>query len=460
MTEKNFSLVLLALKVYQQKNKKPPVIMSSELEGAFKVLLHVANADPEYINEVPLKKKLDRLHLEAAALHLIELLSFSTTSDPYRLLGLSPMAKGEEVKTHYRMMMRLFHPDRTKVPSDKARDYAARINQALKSIQDPQPKKSIRTSHVTPPHLDLRSSQNKKYYPDGPMKKAVRHWLLNYSLIFFGVSIVLFLFAMFLWQKDHPVSHFEDRPVEGPIIKSDSTLNDIELEKSSQAQDEMPALELPAPEDQPKKPASALAETKENSHPASLPPLKKTPPLEKFVAAATPKVNLAVDANKIPPKTQPEATTPNEEKAYQAIPSPHQPEKIKETEPPVTPKQFSSQHMRNLTYAFVDCYNQGKIDALMLLMSDDIRTDHALNKAELRQAYEQIFNATQKREMTLRNLEFDAKKEGVQAKMLYQVNLYEAGSQRPKVVKGILELEGRFDHDSAKITSLLNRALP
>jgi hypothetical protein len=53
MTEKNFSLVLLALKVYQQKNKKPPVIMSSELEDAFKVLLHVANADPEYINEVP-----------------------------------------------------------------------------------------------------------------------------------------------------------------------------------------------------------------------------------------------------------------------------------------------------------------------------------------------------------------------------------------------------------------------
>jgi hypothetical protein len=222
----------------------------------------------------------------------------------------------------------------------------------------------------------------------------------------------------------------------------------------------MPALGLAAPEDQPKKPASAPAETKENSHPVSLPPLKKTPPPEKFVAAATPKVNLAVDANKIPPKTQPEATSPNEEKAYQATPYPDQPEKIKETEPPVTPKQFSSQHMRNLTYAFVDCYNQGKIDALMLLMSDDIKTDHALNKAELRQAYEQIFHATQKREMTLRNLEFDVKKEGVQAKMLYQVNLYESGSQRPKVVKGILELEGRFDHDSAKITSLLNRALP
>jgi ketosteroid isomerase-like protein len=370
------------------------------------------------------------------------------------------MAKGEEVKTHYRMMMRLFHPDRTKVPTDKARDYAARINQALKSIEEPQPKKFIRTPHVTPPHLDLRSSQNKKYYPDGPMKKAVRHWLLNYSLIFFGVGIVLLLFAMFLWQKDHPVSRFEDRPVESPITKSDPTLKDIELEKSSQAQDEMPALELARLEDQPKKPASALAETKENSHPVSLPPLKKTPPLEKFAAAAPPKVNLAMDENKIPPKTQPEATSLNEEKAYQATPNPHQPEKIKETPPLVPLKQFSSQHMRSLTYAFVDCYNQGKIDALMLLISDDIKTDQVLNKAELRQAYEQIFNTTQKREMTLRNLEFDVKKEGVQAKMLYQVNLYEAGSQRPKVVKGILELEGRFDHDSAKITSLLNRALP
>lgn len=103
---------------------------AGELPQGMEFLLRVANADPEQLGLASQVTGVDHGMLQKAALRYVEHLLLQPGADPYRTLGVNPWTPAEEVRTHYRLLIRLFHPDRTAVDSRLAADYSARINQA------------------------------------------------------------------------------------------------------------------------------------------------------------------------------------------------------------------------------------------------------------------------------------------------------------------------------------------
>lgn len=68
--------------------------------------------------------------LRDAARFLILQLCFIPSAGHYRVLGLPPDASSAQIKEHYRLLMQLFHPDRTIHRKDETEYVASRINAA------------------------------------------------------------------------------------------------------------------------------------------------------------------------------------------------------------------------------------------------------------------------------------------------------------------------------------------
>lgn len=72
-----------------------------------------------------------------AALFFVEHVLLSEWSDHYRVLGLTAAATSEEIREHYRLMMAVFHPDRSGWIAGDREDLAARINLAYQLLRNP-----------------------------------------------------------------------------------------------------------------------------------------------------------------------------------------------------------------------------------------------------------------------------------------------------------------------------------
>jgi len=464
MTQRTMTLVDLALKVYREKSQALPVILSHELEAGFMVLLQLANGDPARIIEAQSYHKATQAELKAAAIYFIERYAFKEYSDPYQTLGLSPLATESEVKTHYRLMMRLFHPDRTSLSPKRARNYATLINQAMGRIENKSQEARPLQDTKTRGPIELPRDRINRYRPDSSFTKSLRTLVLNYSLFFLAAILSLSLYLIYQWQQHQPTLILKETP--SPIavdrqsltplgeMTSEAKSNDqVTLKKTEDTMPLEPRIETPM------KAAEVVAfrDEPEDTGPLSLPKslIKKR---------VTEKVRPPVDMKlKDLEPSSPESPASDKQMMEVKI-NPNgddiKPINQKEINKPPVEKIFSLQDMRSLTYGFVSAYNDGQLEAIMQLMADDVKTETTFNKAELKNAYAQLFANTVKREMILRNLQFSVLPSSFKAKTHYQVKLFEVNRKDPKMVFGELEIEGALNQASPKIISLYNRTLP
>ena len=101
----------------------------------------------------------DARELEAAARFFVRHALLDPASDYYRCLGLPRDASETTVRKHYRLLIRMFHPDRAVKQDDAVLAYASRLNAAYHILQDPEerarydqglPRGSSRRAHGDP----------------------------------------------------------------------------------------------------------------------------------------------------------------------------------------------------------------------------------------------------------------------------------------------------------------------
>lgn len=141
-----------------------------------------------------------RAEISQAALFFVRQVFLAPGSDHYRVLGLRPSDEPEQVKRHYRLLMRLFHPDRDVSDEGWGELYAARLNQAYTVLSDPEaraaydrqqrpmptlPPPSARPQWRPQPERESRSlgPVMTALLPDTPTKALAWLWLAALLLI-------------------------------------------------------------------------------------------------------------------------------------------------------------------------------------------------------------------------------------------------------------------------------------
>ena len=93
-------------------------------------LLWLANGSPEALEAAVRQTSAKPQELRDAARFCIQQWCLARGADPYRVLGVRPDVSPEQIKEHYRLLMRLFHPDRAAGHETWTDHYASRINEA------------------------------------------------------------------------------------------------------------------------------------------------------------------------------------------------------------------------------------------------------------------------------------------------------------------------------------------
>jgi hypothetical protein len=96
-------------------------------------LLDLALASPEVLAASSSQFNTNSEELVAAIHFFIQQVLLAEDSNAYRILGVAPSATAAQIKSHYRKLMSLYHPDRIQ-NSNGCQVYAQRINQAYRSL--------------------------------------------------------------------------------------------------------------------------------------------------------------------------------------------------------------------------------------------------------------------------------------------------------------------------------------
>ncbi len=99
------------------------------------LLLRIANGDSELMAWASSATGADAQELRKSCVAFVERICFSGDTNPFNVLGLNPWANADAVREHYRLLIRIFHPDRGQVSNKAAEVYSARINQAYASLK-------------------------------------------------------------------------------------------------------------------------------------------------------------------------------------------------------------------------------------------------------------------------------------------------------------------------------------
>jgi DnaJ-domain-containing protein 1 len=104
--------------------------------------LAVARSDAESFRQQAEWLQVAPEELRTAVLFFIRQVFLAQHADPYRTLGLTPAASPDQVRDHYRKLIRLFHPDREASRGEWHTTYAAHINQAYGILRDPDKRRA------------------------------------------------------------------------------------------------------------------------------------------------------------------------------------------------------------------------------------------------------------------------------------------------------------------------------
>ena len=206
------------------------------LPADMRTLLQIVSGDPQALAQACQRCGEQADRVREAAVFYIQQVMFAPGSDSYRILGVDTRARDEQIKAHYRWLVRWLHPDRN--PDEWEAIYAERVNRAwqeLRTVERRQRHDRFRAAMGSPKQATRPAVPDKVVFaaPRENLSSVVPglRWLPTLVFSALGVSALLAIGLFYaLSYTDKPPSseiavHGPSQPV--PQAQAVATVPDV-----------------------------------------------------------------------------------------------------------------------------------------------------------------------------------------------------------------------------------------
>lgn len=469
-------LVKLALLQYRAHSPEKP---DAELSESMLLLLRLANQDAELLAWASqlTGAAVDELHKSCIA--FVERHFFRASNNHYAVLGLNPWASIEDVKEHYRLLIRLFHPDRGSVNSVNSATYAAMINQAYAALKQTL---GVDTGLATKSGRVTKVNVFKgRALPQG--RAAVRRqrlWVLFASMTPAKMLLgTLLLAVMLVWlavpevpsriSKQDVLSVIHGHPLSDDFrqvtIQEKPAKFEADIDAETHVVGEAAALVLEA---EAKRVSNELAGLEILPSFVDIMPSRSGSKTETAASAPSPRIidkavqrtatqslpqsNLSVKITKPSlMQREKEQNLPLAEPVLaSALASPDASVKPELAETvadkvdvaaKIKVELPSERELRNLLLSFIDSYERGDIKAFMQLFAENVDSDENDGRLGIQKAYTRFFANSQNRSIVLKDVHWKREPDLVVGDVDYRASSMRTGQTESQLGQGALRFE-------------------
>ena len=367
-------------------------------------VLRPAGGDAEAAAAARETTGLDDAELAEAAALLLHQLLFFDGADHYRVLGVDADVDAEDLKRHYRALMRWLHPDRD--PDNLNSVFAERVNRAWSALRTPQ-RRAHYDSQRPPPDIPAAATAVTVWQPlDQPWLsgRAVRR--LPQLVAAMGALTAAALLALLFWLDRGPVAASLRPRAAEPVAAAPSA---GAAERVLAAAYAAPALTAaaPAPGVEPDlipavvvtKPATDVVPPASATTPALAPTAQPAAQALASTAAATPSA--------APPTTP----TPAPQRRMAAVrPAPVSPATVAVSSDPASPDtavaSLSDAEIRAFVARFEHLYAGDDVEQFLALFDAGVVGNGSDGLDQLRIDYRRLFSRHARRELRLEDMQW------------------------------------------------------
>lgn len=458
------------------------------------LLLRLANGDGGLIAWATSVTGASAKDIRESCVAFVERTCFSGDTDPFGVLGLNPWADAEAVKEHYRLLIRIFHPDRGQVSNTRAEAYSAIINQAYALLKHKvahgggnlsdraSVSQGVRSGIA--PHRYIKPVNTQANGGDS-LRWASR---LTPAKVLCATALLAGLIIYLSFPQKIRKQTLTDNVIEKPqqnlplhSYPAVSQTSVAEVEPLSDALDNDGAVEVLLPvegiqtittEQLPVEVNAAVSHKSENlpalkkalinALPASVVGDKKTmadntkhdtkPLFAKDVEVKpvnkTKVVQTAVAVVAAPSNVMPDSGELLLSKKL-SLPSTEGAKLVEASDVPIQPKTVKSipvdlltdRELHNIISSFMSSYANGDVDAFMQIFDEQVSSNEGGGKSGLYRAYEDLFAKTDSRSIVLKDLQWKKQGSFAVAHADYRASTLRAGESQGTTSFGEIQIE-------------------
>ena len=500
------SAVDLAIEVEQHPGRHRALlagrgVLPDDVFELIRLALEAARADDHGRSDARLR----------AALYFVEHVLLAEGADHYRVLGLTRGCAPDAVRQHYRLMMSVFHPDRSGWLIGDREDLAARINLAYQVLRTPARRAALdlelsRTERqqAAPPKASPIRAASPHPAPPVDSEPAWKQPGMNALGVFsalppfvrqnlpqfvLGATALIGAIVVFSAYMDRSPSSPSQRPRSAVETSAQSIIAAAPALEPSPTANTTPEA-TPERETPPAPGASVAQAPKEElpepvrTEPAEAPPkaddAPPTPPVATRLIEPPPSAIATAPLQPSSPASRPQAKAPSEPppktvrtenlaaqaKTADAVatrkpaPTP-EPRPMVSAEPKAPPAAAAPQPLAwpeaaEVLRRLLNAYSQGDMDRFMSFFADNAKSNSGGLDA-IRSDYRNLFETTASRSFRLDNIRWHGGDTEGSAEGRFEVRVHEHNSPAPSIHRGTVRFDFLRHGDSLKIKGMFHQ---
>lgn len=419
--------------------------------------------------------------LQSAAIFFIERALLAHSADHYRILGVSPDAPLDQIKEHHRLLIRLFHPDRSVQFGGDSAAIAARINLAYNAVRQSEPRAAYDiqlrqgTKESAPINVPMQRDADLDRMPLTPrLPPFLARHLPQFVLA--GVAVFASLGVGLVYVTREPsgaiggggfersASREARAPVPprqvpvAPKIEPDVSPRVTERPMSEPAREVAPR---PAPGIRPIADAPPIRAAA-RSQPDGPPQLQVTRALDRPEPRPSASKGMVTSAVAAPvSETAVRAAAPPQPPAAPAVtdvaqPSaPAGPAQVAVVSPPPVPTISNRDALAALVVQLSALYRRGDLEGFLALFDDNAHIEGG-GKARIRTDYDALFRGTRARELRIADLQWVRDGEVFRGEGSFQARVVRQGEDTERTYQGIIRLEAIAGNGTARLRGMFH----